>query len=200
MRDYDFIQSCVDRRSRDPFIFSSSRQLEGKILELELRDTLRHLRQSKGEWEDIAFRDPVYRDNLTRGRLSKEAKIQQALQRLGMAVVGGVFLIGPMWLMVLKKELYTTLITTTAFVFGFGLLMSIVPVFVAGTKIGMEAVLSATAGYAAVLVVFVGKTTPTATSSTRSLAPLNCFLLTLFDTWPETTSSSISKATLGRPL
>lgn len=112
MRDYEYIQSCVDRRSRDPFIFSSFRQPEGKILGLELRDTPLDLRRGKGEWEDIAFRDPVYSDNLTRGRLSKEAKIQQALQRLGMAVVGGVFLIGPMWLMVLKKELHTTLITT----------------------------------------------------------------------------------------
>lgn len=82
-----------------------------------------------------------------------------------MAIIGGVFLIGPMWLMVLRNELYTTLITTTAFVFGFGLIISVGPIFIVGSKIGVETVFSATAAYAAVLVVFVGTTTPATNSS-----------------------------------
>lgn len=165
VRDYDYIQKCVDRQNRDPFVFSSSKELEGIILELELEDTPPQLRGRKGEWLNINFLTPKYHDSTTRGSLNREERLRQTLERLGMAVVGGVFLIGPMWLMVLQNHLYTTLITTTAFVFGFGLVISIAPLFLVGTKIGMDTVMSATAAYAAVLVVFVGTTTPTTTSS-----------------------------------
>lgn len=166
MCDYDYIQTCVDRRNRDPFVLSSSRDLEVRILELELQDMPLQLRERKGEWLSINFHPPSqwYRGTASRGKLSKDEKLQQTLQRLGMAIVGGVFLIGPMWLMVLQNHLYTTLITTTAFVFGFGLVISIAPIFFVDAKVGMDTVLSATAAYAAVLVVFVGTTTSTTTS------------------------------------
>lgn len=164
MRDYDYIKTCVDRRHRDPFVLSSSRKLEAQFLKLELEHVPVDCRRSKGEWSRVNFCEPIYSDHITRGSLSKEEKFQQTLQRLGMAIVGGAFLIGPMWLMVLRNELYTTLITTTAFVFGFALVISIVPTFVDGATLGMEAVMSVTAAYAAVLVVFVGTTAPTTTS------------------------------------
>lgn len=163
MRDYDYIQTCVDRRDRDPFILSSSRNLEAKFLELELLHIPLECRQGKGEWSSVNFCKPVHSAHTTRGVLSKEEKFNQTLQRLGMAILGGAFLIGPMWLMVLKNQLYTTLITTTAFVFGFGLVISIVPTFVDEAHLGMETVMSVTAAYAAVLVVFVGTTAPTTT-------------------------------------
>jgi hypothetical protein len=35
--------------------------------------------------------------------------------RFGIATVGGAFLIAPMWLMVLHRTLYTTLVSTTVF-------------------------------------------------------------------------------------
>jgi hypothetical protein len=66
-----------------------------------------------------------------------------------MAAIGGAFLIGPMLLMVLHKTLLTTLLTSSICVFAFGLLMAMF----------LEKpfdVLSATAAYAAVLVVFIG--------------------------------------------
>ena len=105
-------------------------------------------------------------DIVTRTRASEQSS-GGSLDGIGMGIglEGGVFLVGPMWLMVLQNELYTTLISTTGFVFGFGLVLSLVPTFVDGAKVGLDTVMSATAAYAAVLVVFVGTTTPPTTSS-----------------------------------
>ncbi|CAK7229985.1 hypothetical protein SCUCBS95973_007420 [Sporothrix curviconia] len=75
------------------------------------------------------------------------------LGRVAVAFVGAAFLIGPMWLMMLRNTLYTGLIWTTVFVSVFGILS-------AYWVVDYTSVLSATAAYAAVLVVFVGLTTP----------------------------------------
>lgn len=66
-----------------------------------------------------------------------------------MAAIGGAFLIGPMLLMVLHKSLLTMLLTTSLCVASFGGLMA----FYLDEPFN---VLSGTAAYAAVLVVFVG--------------------------------------------
>lgn len=68
---------------------------------------------------------------------------------LVLASVGAALLLGPMWLMVLHNTLYTGLITTTVCVAVFGL------VVVSRLDKPMD-VLSATAAYAAVLVILVG--------------------------------------------
>lgn len=73
--------------------------------------------------------------------------------RLMTAAVGGIFLVGPMWLMTLHNTRYTALISTSVFVFVFGVLMA------SSLEKPMD-VLSSTAAYAAVLVVFVGTTSP----------------------------------------
>lgn len=73
----------------------------------------------------------------------------QLFQRIGMAVFGGVFLIGPMFIMVSHQTLRTSLPTTSLCVVAYGLLLAVFwedPFHV----------LSGTAGYAAVQVVFVG--------------------------------------------
>lgn len=72
-------------------------------------------------------------------------------------MVGGIFLIAPMWLMALHNTLYTSLIATTVCVALFGLLM-------ASVLEKPTDVMSSTAAYAAVLVVFVGLTTSNNTS------------------------------------
>lgn len=77
---------------------------------------------------------------------------EKFLVRLSTAIIGGSFLIGPMWLMVLRPQVYTGLISTTAFVSVFGLLMT-------WLLDSPRSVLSTTAAYAAVLVVFVGTNT-----------------------------------------
>jgi hypothetical protein len=156
----------------------NSRILEdANLLERELLRIPQELRGKQwfttGDWTNIKIPKPKYplrsedveleRVNRKRYQERKE-RLRQTFQRLGVAVLGGVFLVGPMWLMVLQNELYTTLISTTAFVFGFELVLSLVPTFVDGAKVGLDTVMSATAAYAAVLVVFVGTTTPTTTS------------------------------------
>ena len=74
-------------------------------------------------------------------------------RRLMIAAFGAAFLIGPMWLMMLRTDLETKLVSTTVFVAVFGLLMAY---FIEEYK----DVLSSTAAYAAVLVVFVGLSSP----------------------------------------
>jgi hypothetical protein len=70
-------------------------------------------------------------------------------QRLAVAAVCGIFLIAFMWLMVLHNTLYTALVSTTVFVAVFGLMAAVY-------FTGLMEVMSSTAAYAAVLVVFVG--------------------------------------------
>ncbi|KAK4188123.1 hypothetical protein QBC35DRAFT_451566 [Podospora australis] len=84
------------------------------------------------------------------GSESRGREVRSAFsRRLFIALAGATFLIGPMWLMMLRIEVYTKLVSTTVFVAVFGLLMAY---FVEEYK----DVLSSTAAYAAVPVVFVG--------------------------------------------
>ena len=83
---------------------------------------------------------------------AEKAWFQHFVIRLGMAAIGGSFLIGPMWLMVLHNTRYTALISTTVYVLIFGVIMALV-------QKSLMDVLSITAAYAAVLVVFVGTNT-----------------------------------------
>jgi hypothetical protein len=85
----------------------------------------------------------------TRLKAFEVARFQKFLSNLSMAALGGALLVAPMWLMVLRNTLYITLATTTVSVGLFGVIMSWM------LQSAME-VLSATAAYAAVLVVFVG--------------------------------------------
>lgn len=64
---------------------------------------------------------------------------------------GAALLLVPMWLMTLETTLYSSLTTTTMFVVVFGLMV------VLRLEKPID-VLSATAAYAAVLVIFVGLT------------------------------------------
>jgi hypothetical protein len=72
-------------------------------------------------------------------------------KRLTIATFGAAFLIGPMWLMMLRTDLDTKLISTTVFVAVLGLLMAY---FIEEHKNVFK--LSSTAADATVLVVFVG--------------------------------------------
>lgn len=77
-------------------------------------------------------------------------KKKEALLRFLMAFGGGIALIGPMVLMVLHKSILTSLLTVTVSVFIFGLSIALF-----SDRPGFE-IVTTTAGYAAVLVVFVG--------------------------------------------
>ncbi|KAK3996516.1 hypothetical protein QBC44DRAFT_377723 [Cladorrhinum sp. PSN332] len=75
--------------------------------------------------------------------------LRQFLKRVTVSLIGAGFLIGQMWLMMLEKDLNVALGSTAAFVVIFGVMM-------ASVLDEHIHVLSSTAAYAAVLVVFVG--------------------------------------------
>jgi hypothetical protein len=88
----------------------------------------------------------------SRNSTDRKEAFGRFLQRVGMAFMGGAFLIGPMLLMVLHNSRVTTLVTTSVYVFAFGPVMSVY------LEKSFD-VLSATAAYAAVLAVLVGTST-----------------------------------------
>ena len=71
-----------------------------------------------------------------------------------MAVFGGATLIVPMLIMVLDQRRVTTLLTTSAFTLGIGLILAFWL-----EDASSKDIIAATAAYAAVLVVFVGSGT-----------------------------------------
>lgn len=81
--------------------------------------------------------------------MNREEKLQGLAIRLGMALIGGAFLIVPMLIMVLVPGNVTALVTTSVFVFTFGVALAL-------SLDDAFNVLSGTAAYAAILVVFVG--------------------------------------------
>jgi len=141
------------RTHRDPFLATGeyytdnyvlSCYLPTKLLEQELEKV-----GSVGDWETEEGRQTICG---TRGDNLSEAWSLNFRRRIAVAAVGGIFLVGPMWLMVLKNSLYTQLISATGFVAAFGIVMA---TFLEKD----DAVLASTAAYAAVLVVFVGTST-----------------------------------------
>jgi hypothetical protein len=102
----------------------------------------------------------AYRELDKDGRLERE-KRSNFKERLWMGAFGGIALLGPMLLMVLKPSRTTSLSTVCVATTLFTLILA----FMAKNLKGQE-VLAATATYAAVLVVFIGtSSTPPSTSS-----------------------------------
>lgn len=153
MRNHDFIRSCVDRDLQDPFVVLTQRYLDADVLRMLLHGVPRDKRKPDGLDGTVEFGKPLEREPQaiggTRYVMSQQAKFAAFQGRLVMALVGGAFLVGPMWLMVLRNDLHTSLISASAFVFAWGLVM-------AWRLDKPMNVLAVTAAYAAVLVVFVG--------------------------------------------
>lgn len=152
MKDYDYMMEC-STRPRDYFLATGERDIDRYVIETATEnfgglDGVKLKKTSPcGPWEEDGT--PI---GDTRNSTTKAVSFKGFLDRLFLAIVGGVLLLGPMWLMVLHKTLYMGLITTTVCVSVFGV------VVVVRLKNPMD-VLSVTAAYAAVLVVFVGLTT-----------------------------------------
>lgn len=146
----------------DPFFVSTEWALQREVIqdifdaERELMDTKHVTRMTKHlkplqdqELGGLFDEDDVRRFWNTRTEMIRTLEQGEYVQKVGMAVLGGAFLIGPMLVMVLHPGLVTSLVTTSVCVFAFGL----------GIARFLEKpfdVLSGTAAYAAVLVVFVG--------------------------------------------
>lgn len=147
VQDYDYMDN-YSQLPRDPFLVSGERQVDSYVIHSIVSGL--HSRNFEDPikvndpWEDgpQPIVDRKYRE-------PPKPWLEGFQGRITIAAVAGLFLIGPMWLMVLHNELYTTLSVTTVFVAAFGLVMAW---FLEKPK----EVMSGTAAYAAVLVVFVG--------------------------------------------
>ncbi|KAF3018143.1 hypothetical protein E8E14_009591 [Neopestalotiopsis sp. 37M] len=151
LQDYDYMGKFKDSLY-DPFIITGERYVERCMLDVAMdglensEDPLGRLKSSR-RWEDESARPaPI---GGTRTQNHRNTLWWAFRDRIVLAALGGVFLVGPMWLMILHNTLYTVLISTTVLIFVFGFLMALLL-----TK-PMD-VMASTAAYAAVLVVFVG--------------------------------------------
>ncbi|KAH6648869.1 hypothetical protein BKA67DRAFT_375180 [Truncatella angustata] len=149
IQDYEFMMSGSSA-TRDPFLASGERYVDDWVIRRALNGV--HLGKLQAP---IVVPAPwnTSKDSLPIGEIRSQHAAQVLVkgfqERLLMATLGGFFLVGPMWLMVKLNDQTTSLITTTVFVVAFGLLM-------ASTLDKPKEVMSSTAAYAAVLVVFVG--------------------------------------------
>ncbi|KAL7806368.1 hypothetical protein V8C44DRAFT_339025 [Trichoderma aethiopicum] len=158
-RDNDYIRACVDRGLHDPFLIRSERMVDAAILNRELshipsdRWEKDLFLQFENEKERFNFVPPLEREPTaiggTRTAMTRKQWTEDFLRRIVLSVVGGAFLVVPMWLMIKLNSQSASLITTTVFVFVSG----IAAAYALDNAI---AVISTTAAYAAVLVVFVG--------------------------------------------
>ncbi|KAF4883547.1 hypothetical protein CGCF415_v006450 [Colletotrichum fructicola] len=135
LKDHDYMENRP-KSSRDPFLATGEYGVDNYVLNCNIDSDV----SSDQSNEPITG---------TRGSNVAKTWYRGFKERIVIAATGGAFLVGPMWTMVLNGGLYTSLISTTAFVTGFGILMAY---FLNESK----DVLASTAAYAAVLVVFVG--------------------------------------------
>ena len=88
-------------------------------------------------------------------RYTRQRKTEALLNRIKMALFGGVVVVAPMLIMTLHRTLLTTLLTTSVFVLAVALVLAW-----SMDNAEPKDILTATAAYAAILVVFVGTTLP----------------------------------------
>lgn len=123
---------------------------------LEDRNASLEMLNPIGDWEGKSVQPTPIAG--TRDGNLKRAQFKAFRERVAPATVGAIFLIAPMWLMVLHNTLYTGLVSTTVFILVFGLSMAL------ALSKPMD-VMASTAAYAAVLVVFVGLNIDTGSSA-----------------------------------
>jgi hypothetical protein len=170
LTDWESIKAYAAKgRLDDPFILSTARLRDSNLINEEMKKYWDKTTSMAGDMradyniltihQDLqsleAFVEPNDKNQPytlfggSRTEIHRKIKFENFLQRLIMAGVGGAFLVGPMLIMVLKKTLLTTLLTTAICVVAFG--------FTLAVYLDQPFnVLSGTAAYAAVLVVFVG--------------------------------------------
>lgn len=139
------------QKSRDPFLATAERWVDDEIL----RQASENVNINNEGLDSQAATEPWEKERTaiggTRGVTFRKAWIHKFIEKLIIPVIGGAFLIGPMWLMVLHNTQDVCLVSTTIFVAVFGLIMA------GSLEKGVD-VMAATLAYAAVLVVFVGLT------------------------------------------
>ncbi|KAF4875405.1 hypothetical protein CGCSCA1_v005701 [Colletotrichum siamense] len=163
LQDHDYMENR-SKSIRDPFLVTGEYNVDNYILNCNIDSVLANEitthAKSIRPWDmnPDESSEPI---TGTRGNNVAKTWYRGFKERIVIAAAGGAFLVGPMWIMVLNGGLYTSLISTTAFVTAFGVLMAY---FLNEAK----DVLASTAAYAAVLVVFVG--TSNASTSTAGIS------------------------------
>jgi hypothetical protein len=163
IQDYDFMVRAT-MQPGDPFIATGERAMDNVIVErtirskkLKLGDFDKFEAIPTGPWAKGAA--PIMG---TRNASMRKLWRTNYLERLIYgALVGGAFLIAPMWIMAHYLDLMTDLIVTTVSVGVFG-------IFTAYYVPDLKDVLASTAAYAAVLMVFVGALVQNSLSSDAS--------------------------------
>ncbi len=137
------MEHCALRgKNYDPFIMSTAKPLECKLLE-----------EVGLAWADPKKQAPhIGPDRLD--YTARQSRLKQTMKRLLMAFMGGLALIAPFLIMFLIAGQLVRLICTCAFMVAFALGITL------GTELGAEKVGLATAAYAAALIVFVGTNPP----------------------------------------
>jgi hypothetical protein len=166
-RDYEYMAAVISNGTEDPFVATSGDKVVLWMLEQIHQKQKDTWPQSQGKsrlvseekWKRICDDEEIINKDKqnepappiggTRRATAEYSQLRSFHGRLLMAVVGAIFLIGPMWLMVLHNTHYTALVSTSVLVVFFG-------VFMARYLEQPMDVLSSTAAYAAVLIVFVG--------------------------------------------
>jgi hypothetical protein len=160
IRDYDFmidkVKQCIENNMDDPFQISTQHTLEAFLM--EEAGMFPHRTppgfpprpDPAGDGEAYERRENIL-PGVSRSEYRQKADLTRLLERLGMGMAGGVALIVPMLVMVLREDLLTQLLTTTVatMLFAGGLAIF-------GKNLKGETVLASVAAYAAVLVVFIG--------------------------------------------
>ncbi|KAE8381188.1 hypothetical protein BDV26DRAFT_289679 [Aspergillus bertholletiae] len=151
VQDHEFMARYSGQRN-DPFVASSERLHDNYLLMREMTwygKTASDMEAFKaraiptGPWETgEGGAQPI-------GATRTETLKRGLWSRIAGALVGGAFLVGPMWLLALKQELYLQLNVTTGCVSVFGILM-------AWYLSSLEAVFATSVVYAAVVMVFIG--------------------------------------------
>ena len=150
------MNECAGRK-KDPFVMQSSKCLEAAILREHLSGIRPTVVQNAQYNFDSSFAGPKHTENPEyvggyRTKTNQETKLKAFSVRLAMAAIGWAFIVGSILVMVLHSSRIKALCTTSVYVLASG-------VSVARALEKPFDVLSATAAYAAVLVVFVGTTT-----------------------------------------
>ncbi|KAK2057742.1 hypothetical protein LY76DRAFT_646717 [Colletotrichum caudatum] len=155
LQDYDYTEGR-SKSIRDPLLATGEYNVDNYVLNRNIDSTLAKAIEEEVDslkpWDEgpDSPSDPT---TGTRGSNVAKDWYRGFKERLVIAGAGGAFLVGPMRTMGLESGLYASLISTTAFVTVFGILMAY---FLDEAK----DVLASTGVYAAVLVVFVGTSNP----------------------------------------
>lgn len=158
LRDYDYMIEKQDFSKRsgqaDPFEISSRRWFGYRIIKPLIPG---HNPRRMDRNKDIErFKDGYnILPGFARGESNALRDQRDFLERLSLGLIGGLALIGPMVLMVLRNDLLTTLLTSSVMTVLFAAALAI------WTSLKGAEVLGYVAAYAAVLVVFVGSSSAT---------------------------------------